>query len=78
MSPTNRRRLALPKPRVEVFQGALPLVFRTRANAQRWYFRRIARNGRIIDGEGYATASNARRAARRQFPALPVVTLRGA
>lgn len=37
----------------------------------KWYFHRKARNGKITDpSQGYATASNARRAIRTRWPNL--------
>lgn len=54
-------------PKVEVFAGS----------DGRWFFHKRSANGRIVSpSQGYATASGARRAARREHPGIPVVTLR--
>lgn len=40
----------------------------------RWYFHRVARNGKVTDAsQGYSTASNCRRAIRNRWPGVKVV-----
>lgn len=49
-----------------------------RGRDKRWYVRRKAGNGRITAtaGQGYASTQGARRAAKRLFPDLGVLTVR--
>ncbi len=56
--------------RVEVFRG------QPRKDGKRalWYFRRVARNGRVTDpSQGYARKDSAKRGAMRRWPDLPIV-----
>lgn len=53
--------------RLELFEGQIP---------GRWYFHRRAANGKITDAsQGYTRKADAKRAARRLFPDLPVIVV---
>lgn len=60
--------MSTPKaPRIEIYED----------RGGKFRYRRVARNGQITatPGEGYVSRSNARRAARKVFPALPIVNV---
>jgi hypothetical protein len=55
--------------RVQLFRGG---------GRQPWYVRLVSQNGQVLSvSEGYATKWNAKRAARRMFPGLPLVEVAG-
>ncbi len=61
--------------RVEIFQGEP----RADGRPALWYFRHVARNGRVADGsQGYARKDSAKRGALRRWPDLPVIEVEGA
>jgi uncharacterized protein YegP (UPF0339 family) len=55
----------LPSPRIELYEDA----------GAKFRWRRVARNGQIVStpGQGYKRSAYARKAARREYPALPIV-----